>query len=205
MRGTLLLAKLRHAGDWDVAPEALPNLAAMISKAPYNFKVAFKPKYVYLPRDPNLIYHPLILIQGRAPFLFQKEDLDALRQHVDPGGGTLFGDAYLGNASFDTSFRQLAAELFPNNPLVPIPKNDDIYTVKVAEDLSNVQFTKAAGGGRGFPQLEGIKINAHWVVIYSKFDISRALEGVNDINSRGYTPESARKIACNIVIYSTLP
>jgi RNA polymerase sigma factor (sigma-70 family) len=203
-RGALRLVRLRHAGDCDVAPQAIPNLLEMLSDPPYSLNVDLNVKDV-LPRDPKLVYYPLIFIHGRAPFLFSKEDLDTLRQHFDPGGGTLFGDAYLGNTSFDTSFRRMAAELFPNNPLVPIPKDDDIYTVKVEEDLSNVQFTKAAGGGRGFPQLEGIKINGHWVVIYSKFDISRALEGVNDVNSKGYTPESARKIACNIVIYSTLP
>ena len=203
-RGQIPLARLRHAGDWDVAPEALPNLAEILSDPPLKLNLNANVKDVF-PRDPNLVYYPLVFIQGRAPFLFSKEDLDALRHHLDPGGATLIGDAYLGSTSFDTSFRRLAAQLFPDNPLVPIPKDDDLYTTKVGLDLSNVELTQAAGGRRGFPQLEGIKMNGHWTVIYSKFDISRALEGVNDVNSRGYTPESARKIACNIVIYSTLP
>ena len=66
-------------------------------------------------------------------------------------------------------------------------------------------YTEAAGGARGFPQLEGVKINDHWAIIYSKFDIGCALERHTGMECKGYTHESAVKIAANIVIYSTLP
>ena len=36
----------------------------------------------------------------------------------------------------------------PDNPLVPIPPDDEIYTKKIGYDLSDVQYTKSAGGGR---------------------------------------------------------
>jgi hypothetical protein len=68
-----------------------------------------------------------------------------------------------------------------------------------------VQYTKAAGGGVDFPQLEGVRINGHWAIIYSKYDIGCALERHTGIECKGYTYESALKIAGNIVIYSTLP
>ena len=77
--------------------------------------------------------------------------------------------------------------------------------IKVGADLSDVQYTKGAGGGRDFPQLEGVKINDHWSIIYSKYDIGCALERHTGIECKGYTYESAIKIAGNIVIYSTLP
>ena len=56
---------------------------------------------------------------------------------------------------------------------------------------SDVQYTEAAGGARGFPQLEGVKINDHWAIIYSKFDIGCALERHTGIDCKGYTHESA--------------
>ena len=147
----------------------------------------------------------MIYVHGRAAWSFDNDDLEALRQHLEPGGGTLFADAACGSPAFDASFRQFVAQLLPNNPLVPIPPGDELYTTKVGFDLSKVQYTGAAGGARGFPQLEGVKINDHWAIIYSKYDIGCALERHTGIDCKGYTHESAVKIAANIVIYATLP
>jgi RNA polymerase sigma factor (sigma-70 family) len=203
-RGALRIARLKHAGDWFVAPQALPNLMRTLRQPPLNFDVVINSKDLHA-RDPSLIYYPLLTIRGRAPFHFSNEDLEILRLHLDPGGGTIFGDAYLGNRDFDASFRKFVTELLPKTTLVPIPKDDDLYRTRIGFDLSNVEFTTAAGRRRGFAQLEGVKINGHWAIIYSKFDISGALDGQPGVDSKGYTPESARKIACNVVIYSTLP
>ncbi len=203
-RGALRIAKLKHAGDWNIAPQAIPNLMDALSRPPYGFDVVVTQKDLF-PRDPNLIYYPLIYIHGRGSVSFPKEDLDALRQHLEPGGGTLFADAACGSLAFDSSFRRFVAELLPNSRLEPIPRDDELYTTKVGFDLSDSQYTKAAGGGKDFPQLEGVKINGHWAIIYSKNDIGCALERHTGIDCKGYTYESALKIAGNIVIYSTLP
>ena len=93
----------------------------------------------------------------------------------------------------------------PANPLIPIPRNDELYTAKVHYDLADVQYSKAAGGGRNLPELEGVKVNGRWAVIYSKYDIGCALERNQGIDCKGYSYESAIRIASNIVIYSTLP
>jgi RNA polymerase sigma factor (sigma-70 family) len=203
-RGALHVARLRHAGHWNVAPQAIPNVMHALRNLPYQFDVDFTQKDLF-PRDPNLIYYPLLYIQGRGSFSFAKEDLAALRQHLGPGGGTLFADAACGDPEFDAAFRRLVAGLLPNNPLVPIPSDDELFTKEAGVDLSNVQYTKAAGFGRGFPQLEGVRVKDHWAVIYSKFDIGCALENYNGIECKGYTYESAVQILGNIVIYSTLP
>ncbi len=102
-------------------------------------------------------------------------------------------------------FRQFVAQLLPQKPLVPIPNDDELFTTKVGFDLSDTHYTVAAGGGRDFPRLEGVKINNHWAIIYSKFDIGCALERHSGIDCKGYTHPSAVKIAANIVIYATLP
>ncbi len=117
----------------------------------------------------------------------------------------MFADAACGSPMFDATFRRFVAELMPDSRLEPIPRNDELYTNRVAFDLAHVQYTKAAGGAKDFPQLEGVKVNGHWVIIYSKFDIGCALERHTGIDCKGYTYESALKIAGNIVIYSTLP
>ena len=203
-RGALRIAKLKHGGDWNIAPQAIPNLMEVLRKPPLNFNVVITQKEL-LPRDPNLIYYPLVYIHGRAVLTFDNEDLEALRHHLDPGGGTLFADAACGSPTFDGSFRKFVAQLLPNNPLVPIPRIDELYGTKVAFDLSDVRYTDSAGGAHDFPQLEGIKINNHWAIIYSKYDIGCALERHTGMECKGYVHESAVKIAANIVIYATLP
>ncbi|MFO0908642.1 MAG: DUF4159 domain-containing protein [Isosphaeraceae bacterium] len=202
-RGALQVAKLRHAGDWNVAPLAVPNLMASVRDR-LGLDVVLSHREIF-PRDPNLVNFPLVYIHGRASLAFGADDLAALRRHIDPGGGTLFADAACGSPAFDGAFRKFVAELLPDQPLVPIPRDDEIYTKKVGYDLADVQYSKAAGGQRDFPQLEGIKINGHWAVIYSKYDIGCALERHQGLDCKGYTPESALRIATNIVVYSTLP
>jgi hypothetical protein len=203
-RGALQIAKLRHAGDWNVAPQAIPNLMEALRRPPLGFDVVLTQRDL-LPRDPNLVYFPLVYIHGRGAIAFDREDLDALRHHLNPGGGTLFADAACGSAAFDKAFRRFVAELLPNHPLVPIRPDDPIFGKQVGFDLKDVVYTPAAGGARGIPQLEGVKINDHWVIIYSKFDIGCALERHSGIDCKGYVHSSAVKIAANIVIYSTLP
>ncbi len=203
-RGALRIARLKHAGDWNIAPQAIPNLMDALRKPPFRLDVVITQKDLF-PRDPNLVYYPLLYLRGRGTISFPREDLEALRRHIDPGGGTLFADAFGGSAVFDASFRRLVVELFPNNRLVPIPQNDDLYKIKTGFDLSKSQYTRAAGGGKGFPQLEGVKINDHWAIIYSKFDIGSSLERRSGIDWKGYTYESALKIVANVVLYSIMP
>jgi hypothetical protein len=203
-RGALQVAKLRHAGDWNVAPLAVPNLMASV-RDKLGLDVVLAHRELDSPRDKNLANYPLVYIHGRAAMSFSGPDIVALRRHIEPGGGTFFADAACGSPTFDASFRKLMAEMLPDHPLVPIPRDDELYTRKVGYDLTNVQYSKAAGGGRDLPQLEGVKLNGHWVVIYSKLDIGCALERHQGLDCKGYTPESALRIATNIVVYATLP
>jgi hypothetical protein len=203
-RNALHIAKLRHGGDWNVAPLAVPNLMDALRKPPLKYDVVLNHEEL-LPSDPKIVNFPFIYIHGRAALAFSKSDLEHLRHHLEPGGGVLFADAACGSPSFDKAFRKFAAELLPNNPLIPIPREDEIYTDKIGFNLKDVQYSKAAGGGQDYPQLEGVKIDGHWAVIYSKYDIGCALERHQGLDCKGYTYESALKIAANIVIYSTMP
>jgi hypothetical protein len=204
-RGALHIAKLRHAGEWNVAPLAIPNLTTFLRQSDLKFDVVINHREVTTPRDPNLVYYPLVYLHGRASFSFDAPDMEALRRHLEPGGGLLFADAACGSPAFDAGFRKFAAQLFPDNPLEPIPPEDELYTDRCGFDLSDVEFTPATGGGRGKPQLEGVRVNGHWVVIYSRYDIGCALERQQGLDCKGYTHESALRIASNIVIYATLP
>ena len=153
-RGALRIAKLKHAGDWNIAPQAIPNLMETLRRPPLNFDVTITQKDLFA-RDPNLIYYPLVYIHGRAALQLDPDDIQALRGHLDPGGGTLFADAACGSPAFDASFRLLVAKILPDHPLVAIPPDDPLLSAKVGFNLKDVQYTDAPGGHRGLPQLEG--------------------------------------------------
>ena len=76
-RGALRIGKLKHAGDWNIAPQAIPNLMEVLRRPPLNFDVVITQKELY-PRDPSLIYYPLLYVHGRGAWSVDKQDLDAL-------------------------------------------------------------------------------------------------------------------------------
>ena len=202
-RGALRIAKLRHAGDWNIAPLAIPNLTTSL-RDKLKFDVVINHKELF-PSDPNMVHYPLVYLHGRGSVGFSDDDLAPLRRHLSPGGGTLFADAACGAPAFDISFRRMIAALLPDRPLVPIPPTDPFYTQKIGFDLSASKRTNSAGGAEGWPDLEGVKIDGRWAVIYSKLDLGCSLQKQAGIDCKGYVHDSALKIATNIVIYATLP
>jgi hypothetical protein len=202
-RGALHIAKLQHAGEWNIAPLAVPNLASMLRDR-LKLDVVINHRAIFA-NDPNLVYYPLIYVHGRAGLSFPPDHMQILRRHLEPGGGVIFADAACGSPAFDAAFRKFVAELLPDHPLVPIPPDDQLYHLPGGFDLAEVEYSRAAGGGTGPPQLEGVKINGHWAIIYSRYDLGCALERQQGLDCKGYNHESALKIAANIVLYSTLP
>ena len=54
------------------------------------------------------------------------------------------------------------------------------------------------------PYLEGVKIEGRYAVVYSKYDISCALERQASVACEGYIEEDAFKIAVNIILYAMM-
>ncbi|MEX2121892.1 MAG: DUF4159 domain-containing protein, partial [Pirellulales bacterium] len=52
------------------------------------------------------------------------------------------------------------------------------------------------------PELEGIKVGERYAVIFSRYDISCALEKHESIECPGYTREDAARLGLNVVLYS---
>ena len=202
-RGALQIAKLRHAGDWNIAPLAIPNLTTSLRDR-LKFDVVINHKELFA-SDDNIVHYPLVYLHGRGSVVFGDEDLTRLRRHLSPGGGVLFADAACGSPIFDAAFRRFVAELLPGKALEPIPTDDPFYTQRIGYDLSDSKRTNAAGGKGGYPELEGVKVDGRWAVIYSKLDLGCALQKQAGLDCKGYVHDSALRIATNIVMYAILP
>ena len=151
-------------------------------------------------------------MHGRNRFQLTDFERRRLKTFLERGG-TLVADSICAASAFTESFRDEMATLFPDNPIEPIPVDDSIWTRQYGgERLQAVTRHEPVATAPGQPmrmsriesppRLEGIRIGDRWAVIFSPIDISCALERHNSIDCRGYTQDSAARIALNIILYS---
>jgi hypothetical protein len=210
LRGNFAVAKIRHLGGCDAAPRALANLMEQAGHD-LNIRVETHPKLIGL-QDPALFDYPVIFMHGRNAFRLLDGERQALRDFVQRGG-LLFADAICGNEAFTESFRREMALVFPKNPLANIPAKDPIWTHKYGgSDLQSVMRRDPLPGEPGEPvksvvrpvppELEGMRFGDRYGVIFSKFDLSCALEKHESMECRGYTREDAARIGLNVLRYA---
>ena len=207
-RDLLEIKKIRYTGDWDAAPQALRNLLLALGRTA-GMPVATQARDLTL-LDPKLFRTPIVYMHGRHDFALSKNEQDKLRDYINQGG-VLFSDACCGLPSFDRSFRRLMEQLYPDNPLKRIPPDHEMFTSKIGHDLKTVKRREpdvdranaamAVSVRTVEPFLEGIEINGRWVVVYSKYDISCALERQASVACTGYVHEDAVKIGVNVILY----
>jgi hypothetical protein len=217
-RSVMYIAKLRHPGGCDAAPGALPGMLRAIERET-GIKTAAPAEPLPI-TSPSLFDHALVFMHGRSAFRFTAAEREQLKKYLsDERGGTLFADAICANKAFADSFRREMKEIFPDRPLEPIPPNDKMYSDALdaygGYDLSDVARREPARGAgdraesrirRGPPELEGIKVGSdgRYAVIFSKYDLSCALEKHESVECEGYIRTDAEKIAINVLYYALL-
>jgi hypothetical protein len=164
--------------------------------------------------DPAVFRYPILYMHGRTRFQLEADEIARLRQYLDRGG-VLFADSCCGAKPFDESFRDFVNQLYPGQPLERIPDGHEIMQMEPGFDIRRVERHEpapAAGPNapldrsvrRGPPFLEGIEAGGRYSIIYSKYDISCALERQASVACAGYPHEDAVKIAINIVLYAMM-
>jgi hypothetical protein len=207
-RGFLKVAQLRHEGDWEPAPRAMTNLMQHV-RAEHKLDVTLQKDDLAVD-SPDIYLYKFLYMHGRRAFDIPTDKLDNLRADLKTGG-LLLADACCGKVEFDRSFRTFAARLFPENKLEPIPPDDALFGADVnGTPVSMVRLRKERPDGQGAEaefhdsrptQLEGIKLNGRWVVIYSRYDIGCALERHASSDCKGYDHDSALRIGAAAVLY----
>ncbi|WP_437193803.1 DUF4159 domain-containing protein [Planctomicrobium sp. SH527] len=208
-RGQLTIARLRHTGGWDTAPNALRRLQSALDTM--NVEVASETPTIAA-TDASLFGFPLLYMHGRKNFQMSAEEQTKLKEYLE-NGGFLFADSCCGATAFDESFRTMI-EATLGKKLERIPIEDELYRLELGYDIRKVKRripTTGPGGvtlkseeSEGEPILEGIKIGNKYVVVYSKYDLSCALERQATTSCAGYPTEDAVRIAVNLVLYGLL-
>lgn len=211
-RGLLQVGKLRHSGGWDTAPKALSNLLQALNET-VGVRASSRSEAIPVTLE-EMSRFPLVYMHGRYRFPpFPQQQVDALRDYL-ARGGVLFADACCGSSNFDRSFRELVRQLYPDQPLKQIPADHELFSASVGHEIREATRRRLVPGEATAsmkaqmettpPILEGIEIDGRLVVIYSKYDISCALEHQASLACDGYVEADALRIAVNVVLYSLL-
>jgi hypothetical protein len=210
-RGLVQIAKLRHSGGWDTAPRALGNLLTALNET-VGLAAATTVEAIP-PTLEEMSNFPIVYMHGRYRFQIPGQQQDALRDYLNRGG-VLFADACCGSPNFDRSFRDLIKQLYPEHPLEQIPADHEMFSAAMEHDIKKTTRRRIVPSEEnaaltmrtevGPPLLEGIEIDGRYAVIYSKYDISCALEHQASLSCDGYVEEDAAKIAMNVILYAML-
>lgn len=208
-RGRLHIAKLRHGGGCNAAPRALVNLLESAGRE-LNVRTGTKTELISITDDAVFDYH-LVFMHGRNAFRLTDAERRQLKTYIERGG-MLMADSICASRAFTNSFRQEIAAIFPDRKLEPIPADDPLLTPKYGGfDLKTVTRRDPQPRGDGPmkpalrrvpPELEGIKFGDRWGVVFSRYDISCALEKHDSLDCRGYSRTDAARIGLNVVLYS---
>ena len=210
-RGLIEIAQLKHAGGWNTAPKALQNLLEGLNET-VGLSVSTKRRIASITLD-ELKAFPIVYMHGRYRFSLSPQERDSLRDYLSRGA-VLFADSCCGSDQFDRSFRDLVKQLYPDNPMQRIPQDHEIFSEAVGRNIETLNVRKLVTGSATAalekrtekipPVLEGIEIDGRYCVIYSKYDISCALENQASLACDGYLEKDAMQLAINIILYAML-
>ena len=206
-RGTLSIAKLQHAGGSDEAPAAVSNMLRSIGT---QLGIRVNPRRLLVPAtDESLADYPVAYIHGRRDFSWSQAERDAIVEFTE-NGGVIFGDSICASKKFTDAIRRELQATFPDHPLQRIPPGHEIFSDKFkGNNLERVELRRPrerneAGQAtidKVTPVLEGIEIDGRYVVIFSPYDISCALESLSANDCEGYTSKDAARICTNVLLY----
>lgn len=208
-RGLLQIAQLRHNGGWDTAPKAVRNLLVALNET---VGVAASTKSDAIPITlEEMKRFPLVYMHGRHRFQLQPAQQESLRDYLSRGG-VLLADSCCGSSQFDRGFRDLVKQLYPDKELTQIPADHELFTEANGHEIKEVRRRRLVPSAKnatleikeevGPPFLEGLEIDGRFAIIYSRYDISCALEHQATLSCDGYVEADAAKLAINAVLYA---
>lgn len=206
VRGQLQIGRLKHTGGWDTASNAVRHLQVALNKVDIE---TTPDSPVISATDPNIFSCPVLYMHGRKNFTLSPEEASRLKEYFQQGG-FLMADACCGAKPFDQSFRKAIKQIFDQD-LQKIPVEHEMFHSTQGFDVRKVRRRIPEAGQttalrsqetEGEPLFEGIELNGRFVVVYSRYDISCALERQQTAACAGYLNEDAVKLAVNVILYS---
>jgi hypothetical protein len=186
--------KYRGGGDWYSDPTSLPNLLTHVEAA-LGVKTAKGEARVSI-MDEALFSYPFLYMTGHGKVKFSDEEALRLRRYLESGGFLWADDNY----GMDEYFRSEMRKVFPEQELVEIPFDHEVYHV-IYDFPSGLPKIHEHHGGP--PHGYGIIDDDRLVVFYSyNTDIGDGLEDPEVHRDPPEKRDAARRMAVNIVAYA---
>jgi hypothetical protein len=209
-RAKLYIATIKHGGGWNAAPMALPNLLRYVS-GELGLRANTDARELTLSEE-RVFDFPVIFMHGRNAFHLNDTERKRLKMYLERGG-VLVADAICSSEEFANSMRQEMAAIFPDHPLERLPPTDDVFSDKYGgfelKTLERRDPQRQAPGGplkahvqQAEPELEGLKLGDRYAVLFSKYDLSCALERHDSLECPGYSRDDAARLGLNVVLYA---
>jgi hypothetical protein len=198
-RGAFTMGQVVYSGEWHPHKVAWPKVLTLVNQKA-GLDVYSRPLPIHLGTD-SPFEAQMLYLTGVAEVSLSDKEKDALRLYVERGG-FIFVEAACGSARFDRSFRELARQLYPDHPLEELPVGHPLFGV--GEPLGDVAYSKpvlAEKPDLRQPVLEQIVVDGRTVLVYSKYDLSSAIDGHPCYQCQSVLEPSASRLAVKIVLY----
>lgn len=141
----------------------------------------------------ELLQAPILYINGHENVNLRLRDVEkeVIKRFVE-NGGFIIAEACCGSPGFDRGFRDLVAELWPNNDLAPLPKDHAIWSAHYAVPP-------------GSWKLEALQVGCKTVLVYSPQPLSTLFEVNKHEDERFLEGRSvlAFRLGANVIAYAT--
>jgi hypothetical protein len=193
----MTIARLQYdgGGDWYANPSSIPNLLAAI-RARTSLPVAAEEARVRL-NDDRLWEYPFLHMTGHGNVRLSDSEVVRLREYVLRGGFLHVDDNY----GLDESFRREIARVFPDRPLVEVPRSHPIYNIVYPFPRGLPKIHEHDGKP---PQGHGIFVGKRLAVFYShETDLGNGWEDVGTYPSDPpELHETALRMGVNLFVYA---
>jgi Domain of unknown function (DUF4159) len=149
----------------------------------------------------------VVRMSGLHTFSVSDANIEKLRTFVKRGG-LIVADAQTGRKGFRDSFPAFVEKLLPGAKLAKVPQTDPVITgqglSRTGFDATKVRYTRALKFTRFRAELEEVRLDGRRVILYSPYDLTVGLDGMDCWGSEGLVRNDALKLWTNIVL-SALP
>jgi hypothetical protein len=194
-QGTYKLAVLKYngGGDYYANPSSLPNLIDFCNQ---NLKTNISNDVPYVNAGSTDIFsYPFIHMTGHGNVVFSTAEIDNLRTYFEAGGFLHIDDNY----GMDEFIRVEIKKIFPNQELVEIPSNHEIFNQKFK--FNGLPKIHEHDGKRA--QAFGIFLEGKLVLVYTyETDLGDGWENQSVHNDPPEKRKEALQMGANILMYA---
>ena len=191
----LAVLKYGGGGDYYANPTALPNLISFCNQS-LAMSIDKETPYVEV-GSPDLFLYPYVHMTGHGNVVFSNAEAENLRTYLMAGGFLHIDDNY----GMDEFIRVELKKVFPDNELVELPFDHDIFHQKY--DFNGLPKIHEHDGDQ--PQAFGIIVDGRLVCLYThETDLSDGWENQEVHNDPENKRQQALQMGANILMYAFL-